>query len=187
MSNSNSDSDKAKFIAEYVPLVQKAQKGNQEALALLITVTKDRFYGFCFYLTGNSYLANDLLQDAMIKVIEKLPTLKDPKSYYAWLCRMAKNHYLNLMRSEGYRNHENIDDTQEGHLEDKASGSLDQSQMVRRVLAQLSESERTVLLLVDLEGQSYEEAAEIIGISLAALKSRLIRARQVFIEKMQKK
>lgn len=160
-------------FTEYVKL---AQQDDEAALSSLIELTEDSLFRFCIYLSGNRALAQDLCQDAYIKVLENIKTLKSTSSFRAWLFQTAKNLYLNHVRSPRNSKHLELE-----ALAEMASGS-DTLLLaeVREGLQKLNEDERVVILLIDLEEYSYSETAEIMGISEEAVRSRLHRARQAF-------
>ncbi len=163
--------------------VLDAQKGQESALSYLIENTQTELFRFTFYLTGNNQLAHDLCQDTYIKVLEKIRDLKEPERFKSWLFKMAKNLYLDNIKSSKNKGHTSL----ESALPDLTSNEDKQKVLeIRQALSHLETDERIPLLLVDLEGHSYEEAAQIIGISEDALRSRLHRARQTFVEKFNK-
>ena len=85
-------------------LVIRIQAGDDAAMILLIEAVQDRLYRFCCYLTQNSQLAQDLSQDALIKVLEKINTLKNPLVFQSWLFRIVKNMYLDNKKSHQNKN-----------------------------------------------------------------------------------
>lgn len=166
--------------AELEKYVRLAQKGDSEAFSRIIELTQDRLYRFCFYLTRNSSLAQDICQDTYLKVLEKIGSLREPNRCLSWLFRMAKNLFLDHVKRkkpDTVATTETLDYWMSAGAEHPLK---DFTLKVRDCLGTLSAEERVVILLVDLEGYSYGEAAEIIGISENALRSRLHRARASF-------
>lgn len=160
-------------------LVKKAQDGDRQAQAQLIEESKDRLFRFCVYLTGNQQLAADLSQDTFVKAIGALGKLKEPNRFTSWLMTMAKNLYIDHVRSPKNKYHSEYDEsTHEKSSDPKAQLSLE----IQKVLNQMDPEDRMLILLVDLEENSYAEAAEIVGSTEAAVRSRLHRARKKFAE-----
>jgi RNA polymerase sigma-70 factor, ECF subfamily len=168
---------------DLTPYVLSAQKGDESALSYLIESTQKDLFRFTYYLTGNTQLAHDLCQDTYIKVLEKIRSLKEPDRFKSWLYRMTKNLYLDHIKSSKNKGHVSLD----GAIPEMVTGEDKQKVMeIRQALSHLETEERIPLLLVDLEGYSYEEAAQMIGISEDALRSRLHRARTTFSTKYKK-
>lgn len=166
---------------ELAQRARDAQKGDEGAAAALIEALQDRVYRFCFYLTGNSEAAQDHCQETLLKVLEKIKTLKDPDQILSWTLRIAKNQFLDQRKSMAHKT--SVPLTLLAEPTSPVAPSREQGLQIQQAIACLEPEERIVILLVDLEGYSYEEAAEIINVSEDALRSRLHRARKAFIEK----
>jgi RNA polymerase sigma-70 factor (ECF subfamily) len=170
-------------------LVIAARKGDQAAISELVEAAQPRLYRFCFYLCGNKPKAEDLCQEAFIKALSNLKKIKEPARFLSWLFRSTKNHFLDEVKAARNRESESIDspDEEGGSAATRSEAlKLDARQegmvAVQEALSKLAQEDRFVLLLVDMEERSYQEAAEIIGISEAAVRSRLHRARKAFEE-----
>lgn len=167
--------------AEIERLVRSAQKGDEAALSLLIQKTQSSLYRFCFYLAANKHLAQDLCQDTYIKALENIQKLKKPDKFISWLFTTAKNLFLDYQRSpQNPRRTEGLDMIESSLSHEPQS---DLRIQIQEALKQLPPDDRLVLLLVDLEGHSYGETAEILGISEDAVRSRLHKARKLFANK----
>jgi RNA polymerase sigma-70 factor, ECF subfamily len=174
---------KAEDTDSLTQTVLAAQGGDESALAELIEQTQKELFRFAYYLTGNNQLAHDLCQDTFIKVLENISSLKEPHRFKSWLFRMAKNLYLDHIKSSKNKGHVAIDSA----LPDLQSNEDKQRVLeIRQALSHLETDERIPLLLVDMEGHSYDEAAQIMGITEDALRSRLHRARQAFSQRYKK-
>jgi RNA polymerase sigma-70 factor, ECF subfamily len=162
--------------------VVAAKAGDPDALAYIIESTQKELYRFTYFLCGNNQLAHDICQDTFIKVLESIRGLKEPERFRSWLFKSAKNLYLDHIKSSKNKGHVGMES-----LPDLATNEDKQrTAEIRQALSHLETDERLPLLLVDLEGYSYEEAAQIVGISEDALRSRLHRARQTFSERYKK-
>ena len=126
---------------------------------------------YCFFLSRNEKVAHDLAQDCFLKALSLNSLPDNPK---AFLFRMAKNQFIDLKRKS------NNDLIVQDALKD-SPGSIEPSDLaVWQVLFSLDPDEQELLLLVDREGMSINEAADLLKLSEAALKSRLFRARENF-------
>jgi RNA polymerase sigma-70 factor (ECF subfamily) len=160
-------------------IVSRARSGDPSALRQLLEHTQDGLFRFCYYLCGNRALAEDITQDALVRVLEELHSLKDAGAFQSWLFRVAKNLYLDFVKSAKNKNHIPLDDL--SLPEPSSNPDSIQILKIREALGRLDSEDRPLLLLADLEGHSYAEIAKIMGISEAAVRSRLHRARQIFL------
>ncbi len=168
---------KKEASSELARRVARAKAGDQESLAWLISDTKERLIRFLFFLCGDTALAKDLCQDTYVYALEHLMQLKEPEAFARWLFLIAKNQFYDHKKSPRNKPHDSIDQQRE------VNGVGAEPALwleVREVLLLLDPAERAVLLLVDLEGNSYAETAEALNISESAVTSRLYRARAAF-------
>ena len=166
-------------------LVQAAKDGDQDALSLLIERSQTRLYRFCLYLTGDPRLSEDLCQDTYVKVLEKLKSLRKAGDFQGWLYRTAKNLYIDQWRRA--KRHEPVPlDSVEERQGPRAEGMPDLVLEIRAAMASLDLKDQVLLLLIDQQGHSYKEAAGILGLSEAAVTSRIHRVRRAFLEAYEK-
>lgn len=122
-------------------------------------------------------LANDIVQDTLTKAYRKRSQLKDVKTLDAWLYKILANTWRDQYRSQ--KPTVNIDDvilvTKSGPGEEYDRTRIVSS--VRNAIAKLNQEQRLVITLVDLEGLSYGEVAEILSVPIGTVMSRLCRAR----------
>ena len=120
-----------------------------------------------------------------MKALSQISSLKEASSFVSWLFQIARNHYLDGKRRASSKEVVLADETpidQHVSLQTHTPPTGHSELEVRQALMRLEEDERAVLILIDLEEYSYEEAAEIIGISENALRSRVHRARKAFLK-----
>lgn len=171
-------------LEEIEGLVHRAKVGDESAMAGLIQKTSASLFRFLLFLGGSRELADDLVQETYLYALEHIGTLKKEGAFPKWLFLVARNKFLDHKRSPRNQPHVNADDREFPHF------SAEQRELhfqTKETLSQLSEEDRTVLLLVDLEGYSYGEAAEVLGVRESAVVSRIYRARQRFEEAFGKK
>jgi RNA polymerase sigma-70 factor (ECF subfamily) len=130
--------------------------------------------------------AQDLCQETYLYALEHIKTLKEPLGFPKWLFLIAKNRFIDFKRSPKNKPHDSLNDSSLGSvLQNPADTEL--AFQIQEALNVLKPQDRIVLLVVDIEGYSYTEAAEIIKISESAVRSRLHRAREAFAQKFIKK
>lgn len=142
-----------------------------------------RLRRFAYGLTGSVEAAEDLVQEACVKVLHDY---KDKSSYIErWLFRIIRNLHIDQIRNSAVadRYHDQLRNQEVRHFD--GSGFLETLltlDQVKSAIFELSEDQRTVLLLIGVEGFSYKETAEILDLPIGTVTSRLARARQRVME-----
>lgn len=123
-------------------------------------------------------LADDLVQDSMTKALRHAAQIRNSSSMDGWLFRILANCFYDHVRRED--KFDNIDHYQLTNIETPESfqEQKDLRGVIREAVSQLPQGQQQVLTLVDLEGNSYNEAADILGIPVGTVMSRLCRARK---------
>ena len=166
-------------------LVAGAQQGDLYAFNLLLERYQGQVYSVAFRMLGDSHLAEDVAQETFLRAYRGLARFRGG-SLKAWLLRIASNACHDLFRSRRGQRDLSLDSLMEetgatwpspdpSPEEEAMRGELGQE--IQRGLLRLPHDQRVVLVMVDVEGMSYEEAAEALGISSGTLRSRLSRAR----------
>ncbi len=161
-------------------------------------------YNLAFRLLGNEQDAEDLAQDAMIRALKALPRFRGECQVTTWLYRITLNTWKNRVRSEKRRGlwkrvtfglFSDDPDEETSLAEKLPSGepaldagleTEDKASAVQKALMELEPENRAVLVLRDLEGQSYEEIAVQLGLPEGTVKSRLNRGREALKKRLKK-
>ncbi len=146
-----------------------------------VAVLRDRMLRTAYAWCHNNALAEDLVHEAILKAIENASHLRDVKAADAWIFTILVNcHRMYLRRANDGADPEQIEScvVESEHLPDRIADAQDLVARVRHALADLNEQQRKVITLVDLEGFSYTEVADILGVPTGTVMSRLSRARQ---------
>ncbi len=173
-------------------LVEAARNGDRDAWSELLENYHPRVYGVCRRMLRNPELAADATQDALIRVIEGLPSYQGDAKLSTWIIRVAMNVCLSLLRREKIRDHASLDDTSPGapvprrdRLEDPGelspAGRVEHRERQTAVLDALNAVDpevRALLVLRDLQGLEYQQIGEVLDLPIGTVKSRLFRARQ---------
>lgn len=174
-------------------LIREAQRGDPSAFDAIVREYQDRMYNLAFRMTNNHEDASDLTQDIFLKVYKSLRRFRGESQFSTWLHAVAVNTCrsgLRKLRRISWFEARSLDETR-GEDDDRpafepadpaadpaqAAGRRDWAGEVGTVVAALPEEFRTVLILRDVQGLSYEEIAEATGLSIGTVKSRLCRAR----------
>jgi len=174
-----------------VKLVRKAQRGDRGAFAELFTRYEPRIFGYLYRMVGDRAWAEDLAQETFIRAHQRLNSLGPPYDFKSWLYRIAGNLAIDGLRR--HREEVPLPDWDAGEATmpepadrrseadpEQAARLAEVRQAVWKALHQLPENYRQILLLRELEGLSYREIADVLGISLDNVRVTLHRARLAF-------
>ncbi len=141
-----------------------------------------RVYRLAYRLTGNAHDAEDLTQDVFVRVFRSLSSYT-PGTFEGWLHRITTNLFLDNMRRKARIRFEALSDDAPDRLagrEPTPSQAYDETHWdddVQRALDSLAPEFRAAVVLCDIEGLSYEEIADVLGIKLGTVRSRIHRGR----------
>jgi RNA polymerase sigma-70 factor, ECF subfamily len=145
-----------------------------------LTAVLPRLYRFGLALTGSRPDADDLVQSTCERVLRHADKFDEVTRLDAWLYEIMRNLWIDEIRHRSVRRHDDIEAASDVIGEDgqaTVDGRFNLA-AVRQAMGQLPANQRTVLILVCVDGLSYKEAAQVLGIPLGTLMSRLSRARQ---------
>jgi RNA polymerase sigma-70 factor (ECF subfamily) len=181
-------------------LVQRAQAGDAQAFTELVNRYQRKIYRLAKNITRNDEDAEDVLQEAFLKAYEHLGSFEGHSKFYTWIVRIAVNEALMKLRKRRGDKEVSLDEPVElGEEEVKREIAVwednpeqrytreEMGQILSEAVDGLKEDFRTVFVLRDIEELSTEETAETLGISVPAVKSRLLRARLALREKLTRK
>ena len=138
---------------------------------------------FCYSLTGNAADADDLLQMTVERVLEK--GMPEDANAVKWAYRVCKNAWIDEIRSREVRHkypHMVGDETDHEPSAERTAGGEREISAVSAALEQLPEEQRLALTLVTVDGKTYAEAADILGVPVGTIMSRIARARKSLVE-----
>ena len=182
-----------------VALVERVRNGDISAYDELVRKYERQLFRIAQHITQNREDAEDVMQDAFLKAYEKLDQFQGNSKFYTWLVRIAVNESLMRLRKRRTGKMVSIDediDTDEGSVpRDLADWAPDPEQnytqselaeILRKTIQGLPPGFRVVFVLRDVDGLSTEETAESLGLSVPAVKSRLLRARLQLRERLSR-
>ena len=171
-------------MSDDTKLIEATLRGESSAFGQLVQKYQDRLYNTLVHLTGNHEDASDLVQETFVQAFVKLDTFRHSSTFYTWLYRIAFNqtasHYrrkkpaTSLDKVRESTGCEPVEPNPGPHeqLEQQERGV-----QVREAMTQLTEEHRTILILREVEGCSYETIALMLNIRVGTVRSRLSRAR----------
>jgi RNA polymerase sigma-70 factor (ECF subfamily) len=178
-------------------LVERARAGDAEAFTWLVEKYERKIYRLAKHITQNDEDAEDVLQESFLKAYSNLESFQMQSKFYTWLVRIAVNEALMKLRKRKSDRtvsldepHETDEDTVTREIAvwdddpEKRYSQEELREILDKAVDSLKPGFRTVFVLRDIEELSTEETAESLGISVPAVKSRLLRARLQLREKL---
>ena len=182
-------------------LIEACLAGRREAFGQLVERYQHRLFHSLVHLLGSTEDAQDAAQDALILAFEKLGTFRGESQFYSWLFRIAYNSAVSSKRKPGSSKRKTGPMSVSLEARRDASGLepadlnpstepsfgldvSDRQRLVQQALGELSEDFREAIVLKEIEQMSYEEIAEVVGIPLGTVRSRIHRARMELRQKL---
>ena len=171
-------------------VIRKVLNGDTNAYEALVREYEKSVYNLALRMTGNSEDAYDMSQEAFIKAYNSLTTFRGDSKFSVWLYRIVSNVCLDYLRSRSRKPTVSLstenEDGEEVELdiadEEQTPEKLLERGLtrdaVRRGLLSLPDDHRQILLLREIEGLSYDEISEALGLEVGTVKSRIFRARK---------
>ena len=169
-------------------LIQRVLEGDDIAFSALVRKYQRSVHALAWRKIGDFHIAEDITQETFLKAYQRLSTLKEPQSFASWLYVITANHCKAWLRKkrtwiqslENTSGAELEKATYSGYIiaENEQMTAETQHEVVKKLLAKLQESDRTVITLYYLGGMTYEEISNFLGVSEAVIRNRLYRARR---------
>ncbi len=160
-------------------LISRSRAGDTRAFDGLVEQHQDRVYDLAYRITGHHADAQDAAQDAFVKAYLALATFRGDASFSTWLHRIAVNAALDAVRRRSPGKSATVEAacTTTDPLADRAE-RVEVRERIHRAIAALPLDQRTVVVLRDVQGWSYEEIAAIVEVPVGTVRSRLARGRE---------
>ncbi len=190
---------KERVLQEDDRIIEGLKSRDEQAVMDLIDKYQGRIYNLAISILRNEGDAEEITQDVFMTVYQKIDSFKGDSAFFSWVYRICVNACLMRLRNRKRTDAVSIEDfmpvfTEEGrHASEIGDWSREVERRVlnrelgevlRKFIAELSDKYRVVLVLSDVEGLSNEETANILGLSIPAVKSRLHRARLYLRERL---
>ena len=199
MSPTNGTATKSTATLSDLELVQQAKEGNLQAFGELVQRHERKIFRLTQHITGNREDAEDALQETFLKAFSRLSQFHGESQFYTWLVRIAVNESLMKLRKRKARATVSLDEPIEtdgdflprehadwGPSPEQKYQQQELREILDRAVQSLSPLFRAVFVLRDLEELSTDETAQLLQLSVPAVKSRLLRARLQLREKLSK-
>lgn len=166
-------------------LVERAQTGDAAAFTQLLRNHDDAMRAVAYRMLGSQTAMDDVLQTAYLKAYRSLDRFRAEASFSTWLHRIVVNCCYDHHRSAGRRQEVPLNEALAVPAKGSHEDRLADSQQLHLALQSLQPDHRAIVLLVDGEGLSYQEAASVLGIEQGTVASRLSRARSELRRRLQ--
>ncbi|MBF0537272.1 MAG: sigma-70 family RNA polymerase sigma factor [Nitrospirae bacterium] len=180
-------------------LIDAFRSGQESAFDSLTLKYKDRVFNMCYRMMGDYDEANDCAQETFIKVYRAVGGFRGESSFSTWLYRIAVNTCKSRLTSLKYlffkrmlsTNPTDGDNFTPGDIPDERFSpehhlqKRQQDEAIQRAIRSLPLQQRTVVILRDIEGLSYDEIASITGLKSGTVKSKIARGRQTLRERLR--
>ena len=170
-----------------VAIIRRVLTGDETAFAELVNKYQKPVHALAWRKIGDFHIAEDITQDTFLKVYQRLHTLKDPNQFSGWIYVITANLCATWLRKkriqtqplEGTETTMIQEDAYSRHVtEERSRTAVEvQREVVKKLLAKLQESERTVMTLYYLGEMKVEDISRFLGVSASTIRSRLRRAR----------
>ena len=171
-----------------VQLIQRVFEGDDTAFSALVRKYQRSVHALAWRRVGDFHIAEDITQETFLKAYQRLSTLKKPQRFASWLYVIAANQCKAWLRKK-HLWVQSLEDTSSAQLEkatysgyiveeNERTAAESQREVVKKLLAKLQESERTVMTLHYFGEMTCEEISKFLGVSVGAIKNRLYRARR---------
>lgn len=168
-------------------VVRRVLRGDRDAFRLLVRRHEDMLFAHALRMTGQGDVAADLVQASFIKAYTSLDRCRNPEKFGGWAFRIVANQCKDYLKNVRRRNVD-LDTVEPVSGEEDPGADLERTQLRRRLdaaLGTLPADQREAFVMKHEEGRSYEEMAELLEVSVGALKMRVHRARETLIDLLE--
>ena len=178
-----------------VQLIRRILSGNDEAFSVLVQKHQKSIHALAWRKVGDFHIAEEITQDTFLQVYKNLAQLKNPNQFGGWIYVIANRLCLKWLQKNKLPT-QSLDDTPTEEIEEasytryasdqrQAEATEDRHELVKKLLAKLPESERTVVTLYYLGEMTAQEIGKFLGVSVNTIKSRLRRGRKRLQEQQE--
>ena len=168
-------------------LIEKFLNGNRNAFEILVKKYIKRVYWHARRMTGNHFDADEITQEVVLTLYQKLHTFKFNSELATWIFRITSNKTLNYIRKEKVRQFLTLD-TVAGHTDNdiiKKIEDKEKLEKLNKILSKLPTKQREVFVFRQYDNLNYEEIAKVTGKSVGALKANYFHALKKIMDKME--
>lgn len=177
-------------------LVERIKKGDNAAFDALVNNYAKKIINTAYALLYDAEEAQDAAQEVFIKVYKNIHSFRGDSTVSTWIYRITRNVCCDILRKKKNTNVISLDFENEEGLKNEPADTAptpvevaetnERDEFLRKCIAALDETHKTVITLYDMEGLSYEEIAEVMKCPVGTVKSRIYRARDALRKLLEK-
>ncbi len=181
----------AELTAQEALFVSRLKANEDAAYDELVRMYSSPIYHVAYRMTGDAAEASDAVQDIFLKIFRNIGGFKGEAALKTWIFKIAFSEILNRLRWWKRRHRDttlSLDESPNGNVPghgvadagptpEEVLQAKERENAIQQALRRLSHEHRSIIVLRDIEGFSYTEIADVLGISMGTVKSRLARAR----------
>lgn len=178
-------------------LIQRCKEGDLDSFNELVARYEKRVFNFAYRMAGNWDDANDVAQEAFIRVFNSIGTFRGDANFATWLYRIVTNVYLDERKRAKAHMQTSLEEyieldensvarqiEDDGPTPEESVEGKERNQLLQKAIESLPEYQRMMVILYHTQCKSYEEIAQIMNLPIGTVKSRLNRARLALKEKL---
>lgn len=175
-------------------LIEKCKRGDTNSFEILVLKYQRRIFNLIFRLTNELEVVEDIAQEVFLKAYNAINDFKGKSSFSTWIYRIAVNTSLNYIKSNKRHQHKSLDDDppEKYNLISNNLSDIELfierqelSKKIEEAIGSLNHEQKTIFVLRDVEGLSYEEIGKILDCPSGTVRSRLFRARRELRSKLE--
>ncbi len=172
-------------------IILKASNGDREAFKVIYSHSSALVYGVALRITNCREDAQEVAQDVFLKIYTHLKDFKEKSSFKTWIYRITVNTSINFIKKNAkLKKNKIFDDNM--YFEQSQSMNVEQEEKeneykIAELLKELNPDQRACMVLRVVEGLKYEEIAKVLKVKINTVRTRIIRARKILLEKRKKK
>ncbi|HXX93944.1 MAG TPA: sigma-70 family RNA polymerase sigma factor [Planctomycetota bacterium] len=159
-------------------LVRRSKSGDREAFNELVARYQTSVYRVVRGVLADPAECEDVAQEVFLKAYASLTKFRGESGFFTWLYRIAVNEALRHRRRRAFSNADQLPEVEAPPLPDRADEDAPTLRTLEKLLGKLAHDFRSIVVLRDIEGLSYQEIAETLEVPIGTVESRLFRARQ---------
>ncbi len=163
-------------------LVLRLQDGDRSAFETLVERTQRSAYRLGYSVSQDHHLCQDAVQDAYMSVLQNIRQLRDPNAFTTWFTRIVVNRCKKLLKQKRPQSLTEVIEQEKGPSTDGLEEKTGRRLQLKTALLKLTDTDRTILSLREVQGYSYDEISTILDIPMGTVKSRVANARRRLIQ-----
>jgi len=173
-----------RVLLDEATLLERCRRGDDLAWEALVRLYQSRVYAVALHYMRNAEEARDVAQDIFVRIYQRLGTFRGGEAFLPWMLRLARNACIDALRRRKARPHaadaafgDAVQLAAPGPTPEEMSEARSSRDLLYRAMDRMSEADREILMLKDIQGLMIEEISSLLAVPTGTVKSRCNRAR----------